>query len=226
MRVTELHVAVKPETVKLRFCRRYDFTKSTSAMARAGLRAGRHHAAGDRRHRQRGQFHADGRRRSRWRHPSRRRPGHPRGVQQDRRRARPSAAGRSRPPPADACPPRFVIHTVGPIWRGGMHGEPALLASAYRNSLRLADRLGLHSVRSRRFPPASTAIRHRPAAEIAIEAVWTRSSEARTRPRGRFVLFDRARLTYFWSGARCRSRRQKVHLQHVLVPLTHAGLKE
>ena len=43
-------------------------------------------------------------------------------------------------------PAAFVIHTVGPIWRGGLHGESGLLANAYRNSLRLADRLGLHSI--------------------------------------------------------------------------------
>src|SRR6266516_3073971 len=40
----------------------------------------------------------------------------------------------------------FVIHTVGPIWRDGMQGEAGILASAYRNSMRLADRLALHSL--------------------------------------------------------------------------------
>ena len=56
----------------------------------------------------------------------------------------------------------FVIHTVGPIWRDGMQGESGVLANAYRNSLRLADRLGLHRWPFRRSPPGSTATRPRP----------------------------------------------------------------
>ncbi len=49
----------------------------------------------------------------------------------------------------------FVIHTVGPIWRDGMQGESGILASAYRNSMRLADRLGLHSIA---LPAISTGV--------------------------------------------------------------------
>ncbi len=45
----------------------------------------------------------------------------------------------------------YVIHTPGPIWRGGNHGEPDLLASCYRNSLRLAVKMGYVPLRFPRF---------------------------------------------------------------------------
>jgi len=48
---------------------------------------------------------------------------------------------------------RYVIHTVGPIWRGGNQGEPELLADAYRNSLKLAVSRGLRTIS---FPSIST----------------------------------------------------------------------
>ena len=66
-------------------------------------------------------------------------------------------------------PARFVIHAVGPIWRGGAKGEEELLAGAYENSLRLAEEKGLKSIA---FPNISTGIYGFPkerAAEIAIE---------------------------------------------------------
>ena len=54
---------------------------------------------------------------------------------------------------AGRLPCRRVIHTVGPIWHGGTHGEPETLARCYRNSLALAAAEGLESVA---FPSIST----------------------------------------------------------------------
>jgi len=73
--------------------------------------------------------------------------------------------------PGFRLPARFVIHTVGPVWRGGAQGEPALLASCYRRSLRLASDRGLRSIA---FPCISTGIYGYPmeaAAQVAIDAV-------------------------------------------------------
>jgi O-acetyl-ADP-ribose deacetylase (regulator of RNase III) len=68
-------------------------------------------------------------------------------------------------------PARHVIHAVGPIWHGGTHGEPELLASAYRSSLQLAEQHGLHSIA---FPAISCGVYGYPitqAANIAVNTV-------------------------------------------------------
>lgn len=70
-----------------------------------------------------------------------------------------------------ALPARYVIHTVGPVWRGGSQGEPALLAACYRNALQLALERELRSVA---FPAISCGVYGYPpeaAACIAIRSV-------------------------------------------------------
>ncbi|KQS28374.1 O-acetyl-ADP-ribose deacetylase [Dyadobacter sp. Leaf189] len=68
-------------------------------------------------------------------------------------------------------PARYVIHTVGPVWNGGGKNEEALLASAYRNSLRVAVE---NQVKTIAFPNISTGVYGFPkqrAAEIAVQTV-------------------------------------------------------
>ena len=71
-------------------------------------------------------------------------------------------------------PARHVIHTVGPVWHGGGHGEADLLAAAYRNSLDLARRHGLASIA---FPSISTGVYGYPGPAAAAIAVATVRAE-------------------------------------------------
>jgi O-acetyl-ADP-ribose deacetylase (regulator of RNase III) len=75
-------------------------------------------------------------------------------------------------------PARFVIHTVGPVWRGGGSDEAALLAACYRNSLLAASELAVVSIA---FPGISTGIYGfpmEPAARIAVDTVRAALPEA------------------------------------------------
>ena len=92
-------------------------------------------------------------------------------------------------------PARYVIHTVGPIWRGGDRGEPEILASCCRNSLRLAVENGVRSIA---FPSISTGAYGYPvemAASVSLSAVATfLRTEEKAPVLVRFVLFDAGTL--------------------------------
>ncbi len=79
--------------------------------------------------------------------------------------------GDARITPGFRLPARHVIHTVGPVWRGGAHGEPALLAACYWRSIQLASG---HGLRSLAFPCISTGAYGYPpelAAQVAVTTV-------------------------------------------------------
>lgn len=81
------------------------------------------------------------------------------------------ATGDAKITPGYRLPAKWVIHTPGPVWRDGQHGEPELLASCYRCALELAAEKGVKSIA---FPCISTGIYGFPAekaAKIAISAV-------------------------------------------------------
>ena len=68
-------------------------------------------------------------------------------------------------------PAKFVVHTVGPVWKDGMHGEPELLAACYRRSLEVAESAGARTIA---FPCISTGVYGYPvgrAAAVAVSAV-------------------------------------------------------
>jgi O-acetyl-ADP-ribose deacetylase (regulator of RNase III)/acylphosphatase len=107
------------------------------------------------------------------------------------RRLAPCPPGEARVTPAFGLGPpvKFVIHTVGPVWRGGGHGEAELLASCYRRSLEAAGQAGARSVA---FPAISTGIYGYPPAQAAGVAVATLASTPTSVALIRLVAFDGA----------------------------------
>lgn len=100
------------------------------------------------------------------------------------------AHGEARITGAYQLPARYVIHTPGPVYRGGAAGERDVLTASYRNCMRLAHEHGLQSIA---FPSISTGVYGYPpaeAAEVALNAVLEYMTERSYRPEVRFVLFD------------------------------------
>ena len=89
---------------------------------------------------------------------------------------------------------RFIIHTVGPVWRGGSEGEPETLAACYRNSLAVADEVGARSVA---FPAISTGVYGYPPEEAASIAVTTVGAADTAVLLVRFIAFDDGTLAHY-----------------------------
>lgn len=91
-------------------------------------------------------------------------------------------------------PARYVIHTPGPIWYGGVRGEAEKLRGSYENSLRLAEENGCKTVA---FPSISTGVFHYPleqAAQIAVDTILTFLKTARCVKEVTMVCFDEKTL--------------------------------
>jgi O-acetyl-ADP-ribose deacetylase (regulator of RNase III) len=96
--------------------------------------------------------------------------------------------------PGFRLPARWIVHTVGPVWHGGDHGEAAQLASCYRRSIEVARTVGAASIA---FPAISTGIFGYPAraaAEIAVATVREHSTELAL---VRLIAFDEPTFTTY-----------------------------
>lgn len=103
-------------------------------------------------------------------------------------------------------PARYVIHTVGPVWRGGDAGEPDLLASCYRRCLELADEADVIRIA---FPSISTGIYGYPierASRVAVETVRDSVARCRVVREIVFCCFSRGDLAVYEAelGTACR----------------------
>ena len=124
------------------------------------------------------------------------------GLLQECRTLRGCPTGQAKITSAYNLPCKFVIHAVGPVWRGGDFGEEQLLASAYRNPIRIAGNMKLRSIA---FPNISTGIYGFPkklAAKIAISAVREELKRARSIEKVIFCIFDKDNLEVYSNALR------------------------
>ena len=121
-------------------------------------------------------------------------------------------AGKAVITPGGRLTARHVIHTVGPIYRGGERGEAEALGSCHRESIRVADE---HALASVAFPAISTGAYGYPvteAAPIAISATVQALASAKHVRLCRFVLFDISTVRAYQRAA------EKLHLSNIAFP--------
>ena len=121
-------------------------------------------------------------------------------------------AGKAVITPGGRLTARHVIHTVGPIYRGGERGEAEALGSCHRESIRVADE---HALASVAFPAISTGAYGYPvteAAPIAISATVQALASAKHVTLCRFVLFDISTVRAYQRAA------EKLHLSNITFP--------
>jgi O-acetyl-ADP-ribose deacetylase (regulator of RNase III) len=119
--------------------------------------------------------------------------------------------------PAGQLGAKYVIHAVGPIWHGGDHGEAESLSSCYRESMRIADELKLHSIA---FPAISTGIFGYPVAQAAWVAIPTLVDSLRSAKHLVLVfvvLFDKQTLDAFASAAFAQRKPESGHPYEVSI---------
>ena len=100
---------------------------------------------------------------------------------------------------------KYVIHTPGPIWYGGVRGEAEKLRGSYENSLRLAEEYGCETVA---FPSISTGVFHYPleqAARIAVDAILTFLQTAKCVKEITMVCFDEKTLRAYQNALAARN---------------------
>lgn len=99
---------------------------------------------------------------------------------------------------------RYVIHTPGPVWHGGGHGEEALLASCYRSCMALAAENGCKTVD---FPSISTGVYHFPlekASKIAVDTITACLEEYPAIERVRMVCFNQRTQRFYQAALEAR----------------------
>ena len=102
--------------------------------------------------------------------------------------------GEARVTPGFRLPATYVIHTVGPIWRGGEHGESTLLATCYRNSLALAAGSGVQTLAFPAISCGAYGYPQRAAAQVAVAEVADFLAAGAGFERVLLVAFDEALL--------------------------------